>query len=99
LAAPAHAGPSGDDVNDAFEVTVMVGSGLGVGLDPDGAGPELFSPSHRVRNRGRAIHPRSLRRVRVEVARFDDPHPIEFPPRIRLHADTVRARFFNYLFS
>jgi len=41
--APAHAGVAADDVKDALDrAVVVVGAGLGLGMDDYGAGPQFF---------------------------------------------------------
>src|SRR4030095_8766777 len=49
---PAHPRSSFDDVNHAFKFAVMMGSGLCVGVDGDGARPELRGARPCVRDRG-----------------------------------------------
>src|SRR5215468_3508515 len=43
LLAPSHPRPALDDEDDAFEIAMVVGAGLGVGVDRHSAGPKLFS--------------------------------------------------------
>ncbi|MFZ0299716.1 MAG: hypothetical protein WAM13_15300 [Candidatus Sulfotelmatobacter sp.] len=42
MISPAKAGAAAYDVNDGFEFPVMMGAGLGVGMDDDGSCPQLL---------------------------------------------------------
>lgn len=77
--APAHPRPSTHDIDDALQLAVMVRARLRVRVDGDRARPELLGTRPRAVDRRRAIHPRRLRRVRVEVAAADDPHTVVTP--------------------
>jgi len=83
IVAPAHPRLALDDVDNAFEIAVMMGACLGVGVDRHSAGPDLFRAGAGVIDRGCAIHARRLRRIRVEGIARDDFNPM-FPPVDRL---------------
>src|SRR5205814_2338747 len=44
MVAPAHPRPAPDDINDAFEGAVVVCAGFRIGVDMNGAGPDLLRP-------------------------------------------------------
>src|SRR5438046_10159376 len=67
LVAPAHARLAANDVDHALYRAVMVGAGLGLGVDDDGAGPEFLGAGARVGDGGGAVHARRLRGVDVEL--------------------------------
>jgi len=46
--APSHARASADDVDDAFDRPMVVRAGLGLRMDDDRAGPQLFGAGTRV---------------------------------------------------
>jgi len=79
IVTPAHPRLALDDIDDAFEIAVMMGAGLGVGVDRHGSGPDLFRAGASVIDRGCAIHARSLRRIWVEGIARDD-FDTKFPP-------------------
>jgi hypothetical protein len=63
---PAHPGAAADDVDDAFEVAVMMGARFRVWMDGDGAGPELARAGSRVRDGRRSRHARRLGRIQIQ---------------------------------
>ena len=71
--APAHPRASFQDVDDAFEVTMVVSAGLGIGMDRHGARPDLLRADAGEVDGRLAIHAGRLRRVRVERPGRDDP--------------------------
>src|SRR5262249_8304377 len=77
--APPHAGPAGDNVDHAFQGTVVVRAGLGTGLDDRRTGPDLLSPGRCAADRGFAVHAGRLRRVGGELRMMRDPYP-RLPP-------------------
>src|SRR5256886_6503136 len=79
LVAPAHAGLAANDVDHALYRAVMVGAGLGLGVDDDGAGPEFLGAGARVGDGGGAVHARGLRGVDVELVGVDDAHAVVLP--------------------
>ena len=79
LLAPAHARPAPHDVDHALEVAVVVGAGLGVGVDGHRAGPELLRADAGEVDRRLAIHAGCLGRVGVELAGRDDAHAVVLP--------------------
>src|SRR5687767_826700 len=82
--APAHAGFAAYDIDDALHRTVMVGTGLGIGMDHHRSGPQFLSTAARIGNRRSAMHSWSLRCVRIELTAFN-------------HADTVVLPFILLL--
>jgi hypothetical protein len=79
--APAHAGFALDDVDHAFQMPVMMRAGLRVGMDVDGASPQLLRTDSREVDGRFAVHARRLRRVRIELARGDDANAVVLPCR------------------
>src|SRR6266480_7953483 len=79
LVAPAHAGLAAHHVDHALYRAVMVGAGLGLGVDDDGAGPEFLGAGARVGDGGGAVHARGLRGVDVELVGVDDAHAVVLP--------------------
>ena len=79
LVAPAHAGAALDHVDHALEVPVMVGAGLGMGVDGDGASPKLLRADAGEVDRRGPVHARGLGSVGIERARRDHPHAVMFP--------------------
>src|SRR5207245_2853837 len=79
LVAPAHARLAADYIYDALDRAVMVGAGLGLGVDDDSAGPEFLGAGARVGDGGGAVHARGLRGVDVELIGVDDAHAVVFP--------------------
>src|SRR5258708_328564 len=76
---PSHASPALNDVDDTFKLAVMMRSGFCVGMNAYSSSPQLRSARSRVSDRGRAIHPRSLRRVGIEFAGMDDSNSVMLP--------------------
>src|SRR5258706_1390839 len=94
LVAPAHARLALHYIDDALYRAMVVRTGLGLRVDHHRAGPELLRAGARVGDRGGAVHPRRLRRVDVELGRFDDPHAVELPLRcfvVMSHSDAYFA--------
>ena len=56
LVAPAHARPALQDIDDAFEMAVMVCTRLGAGVDVDGSSPELLCTYPGKVDGGGAVH-------------------------------------------
>ena len=79
--APAHARPALDDVDHAFQRAVVVGAGLGVGVDVHRAGPQLVGADAGEVDGGLAVHARRLRGVRVEPVAGNDAHAVVLPCR------------------
>jgi hypothetical protein len=79
--APAHPRLALEDVDDALEVAVVVRASLGVGMDRDGAGPELLSSDTRKVDGGCARHAGCLGGVGVEAVGGDDGDAGVFPFR------------------
>ncbi len=84
--APAHPGPSPHHVDHALELAVMMRPGPRVGIDSYRPGPQLLGAGRRRGDRGGAIHPRRLRRVRIELARGHDADAVKLPARFLSHA-------------
>src|ERR1700730_9947270 len=77
--APAQAGKAADYVDHAFEIPVMMRSGLGVGVDGYRAGPQ-FRQTGYVRGDGRApVHAERLSGGIVQLDGPNNPHAICAP--------------------
>jgi hypothetical protein len=63
---PTHTSPAAEDIDDAFEVAVMVGAGLGVRLYRNPTGPDILRTEPCGVDRRRTGHSRRLRSVRIE---------------------------------
>jgi hypothetical protein len=70
--APSQASQAVHNIDDAFQITVMVGARLGPGIDGDGSSPQFGGASVGGRDRGQATHAWSLRRIGVEFIGRDD---------------------------
>jgi hypothetical protein len=79
LFAPAHARFAAHHVNHAFERTVMMRAGLGVGMNMNGAGPDLLGADAGGSDRGLAVDARRLRGIGIERAAGDHAHAIVLP--------------------
>ncbi len=82
--APAHARTALYHIDHAFEVPVMMGSGLGIGMNGYGAGPEFLGPYAGEIDGGLAIHSGRLRRIGVEFATRDDAYAVMLPAMIMI---------------
>ena len=76
---PAEAGAAANDINYGFEFAMVVRTGLGVGMDDDGAGPKFLRADFGVGDGFGAGHSGSLRGVRIELAAADDAETVRFP--------------------
>src|SRR5438105_14857245 len=77
--APAHPRLAFDDIDDAFQVTMMMCAGLGVRPDGHGAGPQFLRADPREIDRGLAVHPRPRRHVGVKLVSRNDANTIMLP--------------------
>src|SRR5271170_2592280 len=82
--APAHPGPSLDDVDDALKRSMVVRAGLGVRMDMHRAGPEFLRADARKRNGGLAIHAGRLRRMWGQLVAAHHGHTVVFPALLRI---------------
>ena len=57
----------------------MMGAGLRIGMDLNGARPDLLGPDPGEIDRGGAVHPRGLGGVRVELIARDHLDPVNLP--------------------
>src|SRR6516162_8138940 len=71
MVAPAHPCPPVEDVDHAFEMAVVMRPGLGVGVNLDGARPDLLGADAGEIDGSRAVHARRLGRVRIELITWD----------------------------
>ena len=65
VVSPSHTGPAAHDVENGFQVAMVVGAGLGVGLDYDRAGPQFARSGSGVGDGGSPGHARRLGSVGV----------------------------------
>jgi hypothetical protein len=72
LLAPAHTRPAVDDVDNAFQLAMMVRAGFGVGIDPDRACPKFAGPGADMGDRSGSRHPGRLRRIEIELRARND---------------------------
>src|SRR5436190_3207177 len=79
LVAPAHARLAAHHVDHALDRAVVVGAGLCLGVDDDGAGPEFLGAGARVGDGGGAVHAGGLRGVDVELVGVDNAHARVLP--------------------
>src|SRR5882724_6115349 len=77
--APPQPGYAIDHVDHAFEVAVVVGTGLGLGINGDSAGPKLCCASALGRHCGTPLHPQSLCCAVIQLVAANDPHTIRSP--------------------
>ena len=76
---PSHPSPAAHDVEDGFQLAVMVRSGLCVGLDENCAGPQFAGSCSGVGDGGGTSHAGSLGRIRIQVASRNDFDAVLFP--------------------
>ena len=81
--APPHPSAALHNIDHALEIAVMMRSGLCVWVNADRASPELACARPRVSDRSRAVHPRRLRSVGVQIAGMNNPNAVAFPVRFR----------------
>jgi len=77
--APAHAGAAFDDVNNAFQMTVMMRAGLSVGVDGNRSRPELLGTDSGEVDRGFAIHAGRLGSIAVKLVARDNAYAVMLP--------------------
>src|SRR5215469_7343969 len=87
--APAHAGLAADNVNDAFQMAMVVRSGLRIWLDCHRAGPELLCAGAREVDRRLTIHAWRRWHVRIELIARDDANTIVFPALAQVLAQVL----------
>src|ERR1700722_8881979 len=76
---PPHPCLAFDDKDDAFEMTVMMRTRLGIRLDGDCAGPQFLSADAGKINRGLAVHAGGRGHIRIKLISGNDPDPIMLP--------------------
>ena len=76
---PSHSSLPADDVDDAFEVAVVMRPGLRIRMDGDGTCPQFIGAGHRVIDRCRPVHPGCLRCVGVHLGGFNDSNTVVLP--------------------
>ena len=74
--APAETPAALDDVEHGFELSVMMRSRFGAGLNNDCAGPQFLRANARIRNGFGASHSGSLRRICIQLAATNDPNAL-----------------------
>src|SRR5262245_52640791 len=88
MLAPAHPCPPRDDVNHRLQFAMMVWARFGVGLDREGAGPQLARTGPCSGNRRRARHIGCLRSIQINLASRNHLHSMVAPICLRLHTHT-----------
>ena len=76
---PTHAGTPFDDINDAFEVPVVMRARLCIGVDGHRTGPDLLGTDAGEIDCGLAIHAWRLRGIGVELAAGDNADAVMLP--------------------
>ncbi|GAA3314782.1 hypothetical protein GCM10017710_22240 [Arthrobacter ramosus] len=69
---PSHTCPAADNVYNAFQFSVMVRPGFGIGINGDRARPQFTGPRPGMCDCGRSRHTRRLRRIRIELRTWND---------------------------
>src|SRR6185312_16855959 len=85
LVAPAHARLALHHIDYALDLAVVMRAGLGVGVDGDGAGPQLLRAGIGIGDGGGAVHARRLRRVGVELGALHHAHAVPAPVGLVAH--------------
>ena len=70
--APAHACPAVHDVYNAFQPSMMVRAGFGVGINIHSACPKFAGPGPGMGDCRRSRHTRCLRRIEIELRARND---------------------------
>src|ERR1700676_2774090 len=76
---PAEAGTAARNVDDGFQLSVMMRAGLSIGMDHHRSSPEFLGADSGMRDGLGAIHARRLRCVGIEFAAADDAEAVVFP--------------------
>jgi hypothetical protein len=79
VVAPTHTGPAANDIEDGFQVAMVVWSGLRVRLYYNRASPQFARARSGVCNGCGPCHTESLGRVRVKVAGWNDSDAVMLP--------------------
>ena len=79
VVAPSHAGTALYDIENGFELAVMVRGGAGIGLDNHRSRPEFAGAGARVCDGGGTRHAGCLRCVGVKFARAHHANAVGFP--------------------
>jgi hypothetical protein len=77
--APAHTSLAANDIDDAFDMAVMVCSGFCVWVDRHGSCPDLFSTDSCMSDRCGAVHARRLWGIGVQLIAWNDTDSIRAP--------------------
>src|SRR5262245_30605840 len=85
---PAHPCPPRDDVNHRLQFAMMVWARFGLGLDREGAGPQLARTGPCSGNRRRARHIGCLRSIQINLTSRNHLHSVVAPICLRLHTHT-----------
>ena len=78
LALP-HARPAADHINDTFQLSMVMSTGLGIGVNGNRARPQLARTGACVRDGSSPIHARRLWRVGIELVDADNLHAMLAP--------------------
>jgi hypothetical protein len=79
MVSPSHASSAANDVKDCLQFARVMRSGLGIRLDYDRAGPQFARACSGVCNCGGPCYTRSLGRVGVQVACWNDSDAVVLP--------------------
>src|SRR5438874_1982899 len=79
MIAPTHTGTSMHHINHTLQIPMVVGTSFGMGMDSDGAGPELAGPRAGMGNGGSTGHACRLGGVQIERTALHHPHTVLTP--------------------
>src|SRR4051794_8095200 len=79
MLAPTHPRLSLDDVDDAFEMTMMMRTGLGIRLYRHGAGPQFLRANAGEVDCSLSIHPGSRGHIRIKLIAWNHANAIVLP--------------------
>ena len=77
--APPHARPPADHVNDTFQLSMVMSTGLGIGVNGNRARPQLIRTGACVCDGSSPIHAQRLWRVGIELVGADNLHAMLAP--------------------
>src|SRR5262249_25486181 len=92
MIAPAHAGAAIHHINNTLQVSMVVRTRFGMGMNGDSAGPQLTGPSGGMGDGGSAGHADRLRGVQIERTAGHHPYPVLAPVTCGLLRHDVSPR-------